>query len=68
MNYLLSPINNNYVDDPFVHVHVGVVSCAETLSADSQTLKTLFLARLIKEASCVLMACTITCKFTKVVV
>ena len=36
-----------------VGLFVGVVSCAETLSADSQTLKTLFLARLIKEASCV---------------
>ena len=30
---------------------LGVVACAETLSADSQSLKTLFLARLIKEAS-----------------
>ena len=45
-----------------MHVHVGVVSCAETLSADSQTLKTLFLARLIKEASYVLLSCE---KFAK---
>lgn len=30
---------------------LGVVACAETLSADSQSLKTLFLARLIKEVS-----------------
>ena len=30
---------------------VGVVSCAGTLSADSQSVKTLLLARLIKDVS-----------------
>ena len=72
MNYQLSP--NLFVLTGYLKVlklntrlgpFIGVVSCAETLSADSQTVKTLFLARLIKEASCGLTILTVTCKFTK---
>ena len=39
---------------------LGVVACAEGLSTDSQTVKTLFLARLIKEASNALMTSMVT--------
>ena len=53
-HWIFTNTNNNMIGPGFV----GVVSCAETLSADSQNLKTLFLARLIKEASCGLKTCT----------